>query len=187
MEEPQSEAEKAKSLGLDANFQENFAMKGWDGKIDQQGATIFSHQATFHPTKYLIGVLKCLRQQPNFSCYTHTRMISCEEKGLLSKEVKVSTLDGQTITCKDGVEATCVPLRMLSVIAEMEYYRTYCITVRIPKGSYEDCLLYDIADPYHYIRFTYCDDKDDYPILGGSDHKVGQEASEAIHYDELED
>lgn len=53
--------------------------------------------------------------------------------------------------------------------------RYYCIAVRVPKGSVEDCLLYDQAEAYKYIRLTACDDKDDYLTVGGCDHKVGQE------------
>ncbi|KAI9880847.1 MAG: hypothetical protein M1830_010442 [Pleopsidium flavum] len=179
------EVQKAQKLGLPASFQEGYAIKGWDGKLDQRDAAIFDDQATFHPTKYMVGVLKWLANQPNFECYTHTRMMSIEEKGLISKEVDVGTEDGYTITCNDAIEATCVPLQKLSIVAEMEYYRTYCIAIRVPKGSIEDCLLYDQADPYKYIRFTACDDSDDYLVIGGCDHKVGQEQEDG-RYAELE-
>lgn len=180
------EVKKASELGIKAIFKEGFAIKGWDGKVDQRDAAIFEEQATFHPTKYVIGVLKWLDQQPNFSCYTRTRMMSVEEKGILAtKEVRVGTMDGNTITCKDAVEATCVPLQKLSIIAQMEYSRTYCIAIRVPKGSIEDCLIYDEADPYHYVRFTACDEKDDYLVLGGADHKVGQEQGDS-RFEELE-
>jgi glycine/D-amino acid oxidase-like deaminating enzyme len=89
------------------------------------------------------------------------------------------------ISCKQAVEATCVPLQKLSVIAEMEYDRTYCIAARIPKGTVEDCLLYDTAEEYKYVRLTECDDKDDYMIVGGCDHKVGQE-DPGQRFEELE-
>jgi hypothetical protein len=119
-------------------------------------------------------------------------MISIEEKGIEvpvlnigEKTVKISTLGGHTITCKHAVEATCVPLQKLSVIAEMEYDRTYCIAIRIPKGSIEDCLLYDTAEEYKYLRLTECDEKDDYIVLGGCDHKVGQE-DPTHRFEELE-
>ena len=95
--------------------------------------------------------------------------------GMGHKDVYVKTLDGFTIKCQDAVEATCVPLQKLSVIAEEEYYRTYCIAIRVPKGSVEGCLLYDSADKYKYIRLTECDEKDDYMVVGGGDHKVGQD------------
>lgn len=180
------EAAQASKLGLDVSYQDGYAVKGWTGKIDQRDAVIFEGQATFHPTKYLIGVLKWLAEQPNFSCYAQTRAISIKEKGILSKEVRIGTADGHTITCQNAVEATCVPLQKLSVVAEMGFYRTYCIAIRVPKGSIEDCLLYDSAELYKYVRFTQCDENDDYLVIGGCDHKVGQENEEG-KFKELED
>lgn len=174
------DGKKASELGIKTEYKEGFAVKGWTGAIDQRDAVIYPEQATFHPTKYLVGVLKFLQNQPNFSCFTYTRAMDIEEKGveLLGmghKEVYVKTLDGFTIKCQDAVEATCIPLQKLSIIAEEEYYRTYCIAIRVPKGSVEDCLLYDSADKYKYIRLTECDEKDDYLVVGGGDHKVGQD------------
>ena len=179
------EVKKMNELGLKASFDEGFAMKGWDGKIDQRDSATYSGQGAFHPTKYIIGVLKWLTKQPNFQCFTHSRVMDVAEKGLLSKEVKVSTESGHTVTCADAVEATNIPLQKLSVVAELEYFRTYCIAMRIPKGVVEDCSLYDSQDPYHYVRLTACDEKDDYLIIGGEDHKVGQE-SEVGRYVALE-
>lgn len=171
----QQDIEKAKEFGLPATFRDGYAIKGWNGKPDQRDAAVFEQQATFHPTQYLTGVLKWLAKQPNFECYTHSRVISIEEKGLLSREVHVGTLDGHTITCRDVVEATCIPLQKLSIVAQLEYLRTYCIAIRVPKGSIEDCLINDQADPYKYVRFTGCDANDDYLVIGGCDHKVGQQ------------
>jgi glycine/D-amino acid oxidase-like deaminating enzyme/nitrite reductase/ring-hydroxylating ferredoxin subunit len=173
------EGRKAKELGLQAEYHEGFKLKGWEGSIDQSDAVIFQGQATFHPTKYLVGLLKYLEQQPNFSCYTRTRCMDVVEKGVEilgmgHKDVYVKTLSGHTIKCADAVEATCIPLQKLSVIAQEEYYRTYCIAARVPKGSIEDCLFYDSAEIYKYVRLTECDEKDDYLVVGGGDHKVGQ-------------
>lgn len=184
------EEAKAQELGLPVSFKEGFAIQGWDGKVDQRDALVMEEQATFHPTKYMVGVLKWLTEQPNFSCYTHTRVITIEEKGIEvlgmgSKDVHVGTDDGQKITCKNALEATCVPLQKLAVVAQMEFFRTYCIAVRIPKGAVEDCVIYDEADPYHYVRFTKCDEQDDYLVIGGGDHKVGQEQEDG-RFAELE-
>ena len=174
------EVAKSKELGLSVSFEEGYAIKGWDGKIDQRDAAVFHQQATFHPTKYIRGVLAWLAEQPKFTCFTRTRVISIEEKGIKilgfgSKDVRVSTLDGHTVTCENAVEATNIPLQKLSVVAQLEFMRTYVIACRVPKGYVEDCLIYDQAEPYHYVRLTACDDSDDYLIVGGGDHKVGQE------------
>lgn len=181
------EVETAKSLGMNVVFEEGFAVRGWNGKPDQRDAAIFKDQATFHPTKYLVGVLKWLEKQPNFQCFTHTRAKEIQEQSndIFGKLVKIETEKGQTITTNFAVEATNVPLQRLSVIAEMEYDRTYCIAIRVPKGSIEDCLIYDEAEEYKYVRFTCCDDKDDYLVVGGCDHKVGQE-NPSGRFEELE-
>jgi len=173
------ESRKAEEMGLQAQYKEGFKVKGWEGSIDQSDAVIYPNQATFHPTKYLVGLLEFLKKQPNFSCYTYTRCMDVTEKGmeimgLGHKAVYVKTIDGHTIKCGDAVEATMIPLQKLSVIAEEEYFRTYCIAARVPKGSIEDCLLYDSAEIYKYIRLTECDEKSDYLVVGGGDHKVGQ-------------
>ncbi|KAJ4172659.1 hypothetical protein NW754_002862 [Fusarium falciforme] len=180
VEELREEEAMQRKLGLEVTFDDKLTVRGWDGAIDQRGGLVVHNQATFHPTKYLNGVLKWLQKQPNFRCYGQTRVISVEEKGIEilgigNKSVNVQTTDQHTVKCNNAVETTCVPLQKLSVIAEMEYMRTYCIAIRVPKGSVEDCLLYDQAEEYKYVRLTACDDKDDYLIVGGCDHKVGQE------------
>ncbi|KAF2853252.1 FAD dependent oxidoreductase-like protein [Plenodomus tracheiphilus IPT5] len=185
------EGMKAKELGIATEYKPNFKLKGWEGNIDQSDAVIYPQQATFHPTKYVAGVLEFLKTQANFSCYTNTRCIDVQEKGIEilgmgHKDVLVKTMDGHTIKCADAVEATCVPLQKLSVIAQEEYYRTYCIAIRIPKGSVEDALFYDSAEIYKYVRLTECDEKDDYMVVGGGDHKVGQEDTVAP-FTELEE
>ncbi|KAI1312924.1 FAD dependent oxidoreductase [Xylaria venustula] len=190
IQEIKQNVEAARQSGLQAEFDAELTVKGWDGKPDQRGGAIFQNQATFHPTKYCKGVLAWLKKQSNFRCYTRTRIMSLEEKGLkvLSlghKYCQVHTESGNTIQCEHAIEATNVPLQKLSVIIQEAWYRTYAIAMRIPKGSVEDCLLYDSADPYKYVRITHCDDQDDYLVVGGSDHKVGQEEARG-RFDELE-
>ncbi|KAF5231188.1 hypothetical protein FANTH_13508 [Fusarium anthophilum] len=168
----------------------NDPLRGWDGAIDQRGGLIIKDQATFHPTKYLNDILNWLMTQPNFRCFDETRVMSVEEKGIEilgigNKSVNVSTADGYTVKCSNAVEATCVPLQKLSFIAQMEFMRSYCIAARVPKGAIEDCLLYDQAEEYKYIRMTACDDEHDYLVVGGCDHKVGQEDT-TTEFGELE-
>ncbi|KAL4797738.1 FAD dependent oxidoreductase-domain-containing protein [Aspergillus venezuelensis] len=178
------EVKTAKEAGVDVSFDDDLKVKGWDGKINQVGGAIFRGQATFHPTKYLSALLEWLKTQENFECFAETRVTAIEEKSSKG-EVKLSTDRGYNVTASNVVQATCIPLQKLSVIAEMGYYRTYCTAIRIPKGSVEDCLIYDTEDPYKYTRFTPCDDKDDYLVIGGCDHKVGQEKTIG-RFEELE-
>ncbi|KAK4246793.1 FAD dependent oxidoreductase-domain-containing protein [Corynascus novoguineensis] len=190
LQELKEEAKFQRCLGIESRFNENLTVRGWTGKPDQRGGIVVENQATFHPTRYLAGVLEWLKQQPNFQCYTRTRVVGIHEKGVEMlgmghKSVTIDTEAGHTVKAEYAVEATCIPLQKLSVVAELEYYRSYCIAVRVPKGSVEDCLLYDNAEEYKYVRLTACDDKDDYLVVGGCDHKVGQEET-TPRFDELE-
>ncbi|KAK4141501.1 FAD dependent oxidoreductase-domain-containing protein [Dichotomopilus funicola] len=190
MGELRGEAEMQRGLGLETRFEENLTVRGWNGKPDQRGGMISENQATFHPTRYLAGVLAWLKTQPNFSCYTRTRVTNIQEQGievlgLGHKSVVVTTEAGHTIHADYAIEATCIPLQKLSVVAELEFFRSYCIAVRVPRGSVEDCLLYDNAEAYKYVRLTACDEKDDYLVVGGCDHKVGQ-AETLPRFEELE-
>jgi hypothetical protein len=113
-------------LGMTAHYKEGFQIQGWDGPIDQRDAAIHLNQATFHPTKYVIGVLKWLQSQSNFKCYTHTRVIGFHEKGVKilgigSKHVKMDTENGHVISCKYAVQATCVPLQKLAVSLDAQF------------------------------------------------------------------
>lgn len=190
VEQMRSEAKLARELGLEAEYCEGLAVKGWEGKPDQRDALVITGQASFHPTKYLNGLTRWLKKQSNFKCYTHTRVMQVEEKGIEvlgfgSKEVHIETEEGHHVRCQNAVEATAVPLQKLSVIVQLKYYRTCCLAIKVPKGSIEDCLLYDSADPYNYVRLTKCDDQHDYLIVGGGDHKVGQEDS-GPYFEKLE-
>ena len=106
--------------------------------------------------------------------------------GFGNERVTISTESGYKVTAKQAVQATCVPLQKLAVIAQMEYNRTYCIAIRVPKGYVEDCLLYDQAEQYKYLRLNEPDGENDYLVVGGCDHKVGQEDTSG-RFEELEE
>ncbi|KAL2268038.1 hypothetical protein VTJ83DRAFT_2884 [Remersonia thermophila] len=191
VKELKEEAEMQKTLGLQSRFDDNLTVRGWTGKPDQRGGLVVANQATFHPTQYMAGLLSWLKQQPNFQAFSRTRVSGIREQGveLLGKghkRVKIDTEEGHTVHAEHAVEATCVPLQKLSIIAELEFYRSYCIAVRVPKGSIEDCLLYDAADQYKYARLTACDGNHEYLVVGGCDHKVGQEQPSEARFAELE-
>lgn len=195
-EELKKEAQTEAELGLHCKFDPELTIKGWSGSVDQRGGIVYEDHATFHPTKYVAGILEWLKKQPNFEGYSRTRALNIEQKGfnipvvnvhIGEKAVETTTEDGNTIHASAVVEATVIPLQKLSLIVEQEWMRTYCIAIRMPKGTMEDCLIYDSADAYKYGRLTACDEKDDYFILGGCDEAVGQHDDYDARYAELEE
>lgn len=147
-------------------------------------------QGTFHPTKYLNGILEYLKKQDNVSAYTNTRYVN--HKFDNDKfEITVETTDGQshTITSDHVVLATNVSPRKFSNVIKQHYMRTYAIALSMPKDSFKDILLYDNKDPYVYVRkTTHPDSKKEYLIVGGEDHLVGIEDVDSYpsHFQNLE-
>ena len=76
-------------------------------------------------------------------------------------------------------------------------YPTYVIGARVPRGSITKALYWDTLDPYHYIRLqsaasvvtgtaTGENAADDIVIIGGEDHKTGQEDDGTDRFSRLE-
>jgi Rieske Fe-S protein len=62
-------------------------------------------------------------------------------------------------------------------------YRTYAIAIEVEPG-YVRGLFWDTADPYHYTRAQEVDGKT-YLIIGGEDHRTGEETQTDVHHDNL--
>ncbi|GAO45851.1 DAO-domain-containing protein [Saitoella complicata NRRL Y-17804] len=177
------EAEAAEKCGLSVTYEEN----GKFGR-DYHGPILnFGDQAVFHPTHYLVGLIKYLKTNSLFQAYTHTRFISHKEHSATS--VTVETEEGNKIAAKALIMATNVPLQKLDVIDKEGFWRTYSIAMTAPKGLYDDLIVYDNADPYVYVRKTAHPNPElEYIVIGGEDHKVAQESPEGYeeHYKNLE-
>lgn len=121
----------------------------------------------------------------NFEAYSNTRFMSHKDHG---SHVTIETEGGHTITSKHMAFCTNVPLQEATVVLKEAFYRTYCVAVPAPKGTYPDVLLYDNGDPYIYVRKTaHPDPNKEYIVTGGEDHKVAQETKEGYdsHFKKL--
>jgi glycine/D-amino acid oxidase-like deaminating enzyme/nitrite reductase/ring-hydroxylating ferredoxin subunit len=133
----------------------------------------FPRQGQFHPLKYLTGLARAfVRDGGRIYCGTKVKGIEDGEPCV------VKTADDHTIRAEAVVVATNSPVNDWMVMhTKQAPYRTYVVGVRVPKGSIPHMLLWDTADPYHYVRLQSADDPAaDYEILivGGEDHKTGQ-------------
>jgi glycine/D-amino acid oxidase-like deaminating enzyme len=64
-------------------------------------------------------------------------------------------------------------------------YTSYAVRARVDKGQVPDALWWDTVDPYRYVRLD-PGEAHDYVIVGGGDHKTGQQVDAATRYAELE-
>jgi glycine/D-amino acid oxidase-like deaminating enzyme/nitrite reductase/ring-hydroxylating ferredoxin subunit len=152
--------------------------------IDRAGWRI-ENQALFHPRKYLRGLLEHI---PG-------------DGSVVFEHCDVSfTDDPETFVCGDhtvrapyAFVATHNPLagRLGTAAAailqtHLALYTTYAMAARVPKPLDTALAAYwDTADPYHYIRVDR--DADGVRlIVGGEDHKTGQESDTRTRFVALE-
>ncbi len=129
---------------------------------------LFPNQGQFHVLKYLNGLAVAIERNGG-TLISNTPVT--EWSG--GDSPTVTTGDGQVISANSLVLATNYPL-MSKMFAELPAYRTYAVGISVPPGSVERALYWDTADPYKYIR-TQPDGNHDLLIVGGEDHRTGQE------------
>ena len=145
----------------------------WDS-YDTGPALRFPRQAQFHPLKYLLGLAKAIKGKGG-RIYTETHAKEIEG----GKQARVETNNGGVVTAGAVVVATNTPVNdLIAIHTKQAPYQTYVIGARVPKGSVTRALYWDTPDPYHYLRLeTVGKGADAYDVLivGGEDHKTGQE------------
>jgi glycine/D-amino acid oxidase-like deaminating enzyme/nitrite reductase/ring-hydroxylating ferredoxin subunit len=137
----------------------------------------FPDQGQFHITKYLGGLVDAIERMGG-KLFSHTRVTEWEG----GDPPKVKTENGKTISTKQIVLATNYPL-MSKMFAKLPAYRTYAIGVEL-KDPIEPVLLWDTGDPYHYVR-TQNENGGQILIVGGEDHRTGQENDGDVRFKRL--
>jgi glycine/D-amino acid oxidase-like deaminating enzyme/nitrite reductase/ring-hydroxylating ferredoxin subunit len=148
----------------------------------------FPRQAQFHPLQYLAGLATAFTRR-NGKIYTRTR--AREIKG--GKSAQVIVTSGHVITTKAIVVATNTPINdIVTIHTKQAAYQTYVIAASVPRGSIPAALYWDTGDPYHYVRLqsgsldTDEGEAFDLLIVGGEDHKTGQDDDPKARYAKLE-
>jgi len=177
----QEDADLARELGFEAEFMESVPLTGTPGLPGVR----FPNQAKFHPLKYLAGLLDRI---PSGECHVfeHTEVGEVEDDPLVVKA------NGRSVACDYLIIATHVPLmgKAGTVSAalfqsKLASYTSYAIGSKAKKGSMPEALFWDTASPYQYLR---ADEhpRHDFLILGGEDHKSGQEDDPEARFRALE-
>ncbi|WP_299821683.1 FAD-dependent oxidoreductase [uncultured Pontibacter sp.] len=145
----------------------------------------FPEQGRFHALKYLAGLLKAFTEKGG-QVFTQTKVVEFKSGNVAT----VVTEDGHTVSSNHLVVATNTPVNdMVTMHTKQAPYRTYVVALSVPKGAVPDALYWDMDNPYHYIRLQTAEDRGaatDLLIVGGEDHKTGQDAHPDKHYYALE-
>ena len=149
---------------------------------DTGPALRFPNQGQFHPLKYLAGLAEAIeRLGGRIYCSTH----AAEIKG--GAQARVTAVNGAVVTAQSIVVATNSPVNDLFAIhTKQAAYQTYVIAASIPRGSVTKALYWDTPNPYHYVRIQELDEDFDLLIVGGEDHKTGQQDDAEDRFANLE-
>jgi glycine/D-amino acid oxidase-like deaminating enzyme/nitrite reductase/ring-hydroxylating ferredoxin subunit len=164
-QELEDEAHTAQRLGFDAQFIDDIPL------IHACGMRV-SHQALFHPVKYLMGLAGAVHGDGS-------HVFECSEVTAVDNAPLAVHVNGHVVRCDHVVIATHVPLMGKTAVVKATLlqtriypYSTYAVGARVARGM-AAASFFDTADPYHYLRVEPTEDGA-YAILGGKDHKTGQ-------------
>ncbi len=178
VQELRDEADCALELGFDARFLSAVPFVGKPG-------VRYSNQAKFHPLQFLRGVAERV-SAAGCDIFEHSECTAVESNPL------AVVVGGARLTADYVIIATHVPLMgktgLIAAAAlqtKLAAYSSYVVGAKVPRGIVPDASFWDTSESYFYLR---CDagGRSDYVILGGADHKTGQNKETSTAYETVE-
>jgi glycine/D-amino acid oxidase-like deaminating enzyme/nitrite reductase/ring-hydroxylating ferredoxin subunit len=167
----ETEHRAASDAGLGCHLLRNAPLQSAQGS-----ALHVENQAKFEPAKFAAAVAQQVRVLGGL--IAAPALVQEVEAGPVCKLV---TSSGQVIEGRNVVIATDSPINdVVKLHTKQAAYRSYALAMNLTDGHLAD-LFWDMEDPYHYVRTA-----EDLLIVGGEDHKVGQEADPERCWERLE-
>lgn len=157
----------------------------------------FARQGQINAARYMAGLARAFEEAGGrIFCGT-------EMKGLARNPLQITTQNGRTVSCHAVVLATNTPsINRVSVHIKQAAYRTYALALRVPAGYVPHGLYWDTRQrvedsqdsAYHYVRVASLDAQgptvaphgEEVLIVGGEDHRTGQEDDGEARWNRLE-
>jgi glycine/D-amino acid oxidase-like deaminating enzyme/nitrite reductase/ring-hydroxylating ferredoxin subunit len=172
----ENEAAASQRLGIDCELTREVPLP-----FPAQAAVLYRNQAQFHPREYLLALAREL-QGDGCLIFEETQVSNVED----GEPCRVDTVSG-TVRCRAVIVATNVPVNnRLFIHTKIAAYRSYAIASPLESPAKVDGLFWDTEDPYHYTR-TQSTADGTFLVIGGEDHKTGQEDDTEKPYRKLVD
>lgn len=142
----------------------------------------FPNQAQFSPLDYLAGLREAVTRLGG-KIVANTRALEIEE----GVDVTIRTDRDPVVHATHVVVATNTPFNdRVRMHTKLYAYQTYAIAASVPAGRVPQALYWDDLDPYHYVRLTAGSPGYETLIIGGEDHKTGQQPHPNDAFEKLE-
>lgn len=142
----------------------------------------FDEQGYFHPTKYLKGLLDAFISLGG-NVIERVVVEATEANG---DHLQIQTSSGLKVTAHDVVYATHTPPGIQLMSFRLAPYRSYIQVWGLADAAdYTDAVIYDMKEPFHYIRPLKMGTQR-YLMIGGQDHKTAAHQNEKLNFLELE-
>lgn len=149
--------------------------------LSTQNCLRFPGQGRFHPGKYLSG-LSLAVQRMGGRIYVNTSAEKIEG----GVNAHVETNRGFKVSCGAIVVATNVPANdRITLQTKMAAYRTYVVGLELDDDRLDHSLFWDTEDPYHYVRTCHDTDGKGIVLVGGEDHRTGQNSDDQGQFQRL--
>lgn len=174
VEEINTEYEAALSVGINAYLTDSVPLP-----FPVSLAIKYPGQAHFHTLSYLFTLAGLIPDSNNY-IFENSRIINIDGHGPYTAYTESGKIEAAKI-----IYATHTPLNINPVQLEMVPGRSYVTAVKLKDQDIEDALFWDNEDPYHYMC-KYMHEREDYVLIGGADHKQGEDIDENEYMHSLE-
>jgi len=141
----------------------------------------FPNQGRFHPGQYLNGLAAAV-QKLGGRIFVNTEAEKIEG----GSNAFVETGRGFRVRCGMIVVAANVPFNdRLTLHSKMAAYRSFVIGLKLEDDRLDHSLFWDTEDPYHYVRTCHDTDGAGILLVGGEDHRTGQNTDDQEQFQRL--
>ncbi|MBE9179668.1 FAD-dependent oxidoreductase [Oculatella sp. LEGE 06141] len=177
----ESEAQAARGLGVDATFSTAVPLP-----FPVRAGVVFPNQAQFNAVSYLQALASLVDGDGSY-VFERSRVLDVTG----SSPYQITTEQG-TVTARNVILATHTPIHDIAnmqdlylLTTKLTPYRSYVVAAQlrspVPTGQF-----WDTMEPYHYTR-NYTNAQQNWLIVGGEDHKTGEDVDALERYQRLED
>lgn len=165
-----SRLQREHDAAIEAGLPVSYLDQGIPGLPDLGPALRFEQQARIDMGRYMSALAQaCDALGVQFLMDEATQVKGGEVPSLL-------TADNEVLHASVIVIATNVPFHeRVPVHTKQAPYRSYVVAGPIAREALPDALLWDDGDPYHYVRIVETEDSGTLAVIGGEDHKTGQD------------